>query len=145
MARALFDMNVVIALMDASHVFHARAHQWWEQQQSEGWASCPLTENGVIRIMSAPAYSQNAAFSIPQLVKALRSFKERTNHQFWPDDLSFLDSSCFEPGLVLSSRQITDVYLLALAVKNEGCLVTFDQGIPVAAVAGVQSPHLLLL
>ena len=145
MSRPLLDVNVVIALLDASHLFHARAHAWWGEHQKGGWASCPLTENGVVRVMSQPAYSRQVTFSIPQLIHALTTFRKQTDHQFWSDDLSLIDSETFDGRYLLSPRQVTDVYLLGLAVRHEGRLATFDHAIPWAAVRGAQADHLCIL
>lgn len=134
--RALLDINVLIALLDPDHVFHDRAHAWWKGQSKSGWASCPLTENGVVRIMSNPAYSRVAKFRPGDLIERLDLFARQSNHEFWPDDLTLRDKTAFVRDYLHSSRAITDVYLLALAVKHQGSLATFDQAIPVSAVRG---------
>ena len=134
--RALLDINVLIALLDPDHVFHDRAHGWWKGQAKNGWASCPLTENGVVRIMSNPAYSSGAEFRPGDLIERLDLFAGQSNHEFWPDDLSLRDKAAFARERVHTSRAITDLYLLALAVKHRGLLATFDQAIAVSAVPG---------
>src|SRR4051794_7931835 len=131
--RALLDINVVIALIDPDHVFHERAHKWWAANRKHGWASCPITENGVVRIMSNPNYSSKARFAPDDLADRLRKFSSQSDHEFWPDDISLLDEKVFAPGRIHRSRQITDFYLLALAVKNSGRLVAFDDGIVLSA------------
>ena len=140
--RALLDINVLIALLDPDHVFHDRAHGWWKGQAKSGWASCPLTENGVVRIMSNPAYSRAAEFRPGELVEQLDLFVSQSNHEFWPDDLSLRDKTALVRDHLHSSRSITDIYLLALAVKNRGFLATFDQAIPVSAVRGATKESL---
>ena len=127
--RALLDINVIIALLDPDHTFHDRAHAWWAQNQSEGWASCPITENGVVRIMSNPGYSERARFAPADLIARLGTFAAQTNHEFWPDDISLRNPEVFTPERILGSRQLTDIYLLALATKHTGRLVTFDGNI----------------
>lgn len=134
--RALLDINVLIALLDPDHVFHDRAHHWWKGQAKSGWASCPLTENGVVRVMSNPAYSKAAKFRPGELVEQLDLFVSQSNHEFWPDDLSLRDETALVRDRLHSSRSLADVYLLALAVKHQGFLGTFDQAIPVSAVRG---------
>src|SRR5215469_11006955 len=114
--RALLDVNVLIAILDSDHVFHSRAHRWWRGYGSNGWASCPLTENGVVRIMSNPAYSKAVVFSPSDLIQRLNQFAQHGDHEFWPDDVSLRDPAAFAHSRLLSSRAITDVYLLALAV-----------------------------
>src|ERR1051325_5335966 len=99
--RALLDINVVIALLDPDHAFHEHAHQWWEANANFGWASCPISENGVVRIMSNPAYSKQTRFSPPDLIGRLQTFASQTNHEFWPDDISLRDEKIFAVERVL--------------------------------------------
>jgi len=110
-----------------------------------GLVQLSLTENGVIRVMSQPAYSRKVTFSIPQLTQSLVTFQQQTDHEFWADTLSLTDSVHFDGRYILSHRHVTDVYLLGLAVRHDGWLVTFDQGIPRAAVVGAQDHHLCVL
>src|ERR1041384_8540275 len=93
--RALLDVNVIIALLDPDHAFHGRAHEWWVKNAKSGWSSCPITENGVVRIMSNPAYSPRVPFTAKTLISTLQTFIRQTNHEFWSDDLSLLDDSVF--------------------------------------------------
>src|SRR5688500_17941282 len=134
--RALLDVNVLIALLDGSHAFHAKAHAWWARQAANGWASCPLTENAVVRIMSHPSYSAARRFTVAEIIAALTAFAAGTDHRFWPDDLTFRDLSLFDPIKIHGPRQLTDLYLLALAVAKGEQLITFDQAIPLSAVKG---------
>jgi toxin-antitoxin system PIN domain toxin len=140
--RALLDVNVVIALFDSNHVFHERAHEWWAANMKFGWASCPLTENGVVRIMSNPNYSQKVQLTPADLVERWRQFVSQTDHEFWPDNLSLRDEAIFAWERIHSSRQLTDLYLLALAVKNRGRLVTFDQGISLSSIHKAEAMNL---
>ena len=127
-------MNLLIALLDASDAFHSRAHAWWSLNASFGWASCPLTENGVARIMANPAYSASSRFTIERIVGSLNRFVAATDHEFWVDDLSLRNTGLFVTNRMHSPRQLSDLYLLALAVKHSGRLSTFDQAIPLSAV-----------
>jgi toxin-antitoxin system PIN domain toxin len=131
--RALLDVNVLIALMDAAHAFHQRAHDWWGGQQRAGWASCPLVENGVIRIMSSPTYSTSRRLSVAEVTGAFRTFVAGTDHVFWPDSLSLRDSRRFAAERIHGGKQVTDIYLLALAAENHGVLATFDERIALSA------------
>jgi toxin-antitoxin system PIN domain toxin len=140
--RALLDINVVIALLDADHDFHHRAHTWWRDNRSAGWASCPLTENGVIRIMSNPAYNPRRSLSPAIVTGLLRTFTGGTDHEFWADSVSILDSAVLDMEQVLGPRQITDTYLLALAAGYQGRLVTFDGSINRKAARGARSETL---
>lgn len=134
--RALLDVNFLIALLDPDHIFHEQAHECWTAELNSGWASCPLTENGVVRIMSNPNYSESLELTPSDLIQILRGFTEQTDHEFWRDDVSLRDNGCFDIERIHGSKQLTDIYLLALAKKNGGRLVTFDQGIPLSAVVG---------
>lgn len=142
--RALLDVNFLIALLDPDHIFHEQAHACWTAELTSGWASCPLTENGVVRIMSNPNYSESLELTPSDLLETLRAFTKQTDHEFWPDDISLRDNRCFDIDRIHGSRQLTDIYLLALAKKNGGRLVTFDQGIPLSAVVGATTENLIL-
>jgi uncharacterized protein len=143
--RALLDVNVIIALLDPDHALHERAHDWWAANAKGGWASCPLTENGAVRIMSNPGYSQRERFAPSDLIRRLRQFTSQTDHEFWADDLSLRDGTIFAAERMHSSRQLTDVYLLALAAKHGGRLATFDRAIPLSSVRIVQAANLCAL
>lgn len=141
--RALLDVNVLIALHDRDHVHHGIAAQWLLANMEQGWASCPLTQNGCLRIMSQPGYPHPQPLSL--LVNMLQDSTRGQHHAFWTDDISLLDAARFHHPHIHGSRQITDLYLLALAVRYGGRLVSFDLRIPVSAVAGAQRAHLVLL
>ena len=141
--RSLLDVNVLIALLQPDHAHHAVAHDWWRINRSAGWASCPLTQNGFIRIVSQPKYPR--PLPIARALDLLAEEIEGTDHSFWADDLSLLDMQRFVREQILGPKQLTDVYLLALAVKNDGRLVTFDRTIPVGAVRGAEPPHIVVI
>lgn len=141
--RALLDVNVLVALLDAGHLHHRAATAWLDEHRREGWASCPLTQNGCIRIVSLPGYPNTQA---PGAVATrLAEAVQDTGHAFWPDSISLLAPQRLKWDRVLGSRQVTDLYLLALAVENGGRLVTFDRGIPIDAVANATRRHLVAL
>ena len=140
--RALFDVNVIIALLDPDHAFHERAHDWWANNDRHGWASCPLTENGVVRIMSNPNYSHKTKYHPSDLINRLAAFAKNSDYEFWPDNLSLRDGKKFAAERIHSSRQLTDLYLLALAVENNGRLVTFDHSIPTSCVHNIKIANL---
>lgn len=141
--RALLDVNVLVALLDGSHLHHRAATEWLAAHARFGWASCPLTQNGCLRILSLPSYSnpQPAASVAQRLGQAVAD----ASHAFWPDAFSLLEQGRLLWDRVLSSRQITDAYLLALATANAGRLVTFDRGIAIEAVHGAAKKNLLVL
>lgn len=141
---ALLDVNVLVALFRASHVHHEVAHDWFEEQRPHGWATCPITENGFLRIVSNPAITPEAMRSADAL-DLLRRFRASGHHHFWPDDVSYCDTAVFLPAGGLGHRQVTDVYLLGLATRMNGTLVTFDRNIPIAAVNGARREHLTVI
>lgn len=141
--RALLDVNVLIALLDDGHVHHAVARGWLGDNIGQGWASCPLTQNGCVRIMSQPAYPN--ARRPAEVAARLREATEAPHHEFWPDTLSLLDAAQFDWQRLFHARQLTDAYLLALAVRHGGVFVTFDHALPLQAVAGAGRQHLRLL
>ena len=135
MSVFLLDVNMLLALCDPRHLHHDAAHEWFHATGRLGWATCPITENGFIRIASNPTYP-NSPGSPPVVEEILRTFCKSAAHRFWPDSISFMDSSLFRPDILISHAQTTDVYLLGLAVKNDGKLATFDGHIPQDAVHG---------
>jgi len=141
--RALLDVNVLIALLDGAHVRHADAAAWLASQARHGWASCPLTQNGCIRIMSQPAYPGPIACG--QVAARLAEATRHPSHAFWPDDISLVEDGRLDWSQVLGHRQVTDVYLLALAVRHGGRFVTFDGRVSLAAVPGAGRRHLHVL
>jgi uncharacterized protein len=141
--RALFDLNVLISLFDEQHVHYVKAHLWWSQNRSPGWASCPLTQNGFLRILSQPSYQIPVPLS--EAFQCLREVTTRDDHSFWPDDVSLLDEQVINRERVLGPKQLTDIYLLALAVKHHGRFVTFDRTIPMAAVRGAKPHHVVII
>jgi len=143
--RALLDISVILALIDFDHVFHPIAHTWWNRAKKDGWASCPLTENGVVRIMAQPSYSSPDQYSIEDVITWLNEFARDTNHEFWPDDISLLDPSCFHAKRILGPKQLTDIYLLGLAASQGGRLITFDRKITPAAVLGASEKNLFVI
>ena len=141
---ALLDVNALVALFDPDHVHHEAVHGWFAANRGFGWATCPLTENGLIRILSNPAYA--GALETPAAIsRRLRVFCASGNHVFWADEVSLRDSRLFARTAPATHRQVTDVYLLGLAKRKGGRLATFDGGIPLLAVAGATHTHLEII
>ena len=139
----LLDVNVVIALLDPSHVQHETAHAWFARDGQHGWATCPLTENGVLRIVGHARYP-NTPGSPAALAPLVRQFRQLPNHVFWPDDMSLLDAEFIDADRLLSVAQVADSYLLALARKHAGQLASFDRRLVTDAVrGGAQALHLI--
>ena len=141
--RALLDVNVLIALLDADHSLHARATEWFASHARDGWASCPITENGCVRIMSHPGYPSSVP--VRSVMTRLAEASSSPLHEFWPDDISLLDAQIADSSRIHGPRQLTDVYLLALATRHSGRFVTFDASISLDAVKGAAKKHLLTL
>lgn len=139
--RALFDVNVLIALLDTDHIGHSVATTWFSTHLEHGWASCPITENGTARIMASAGYPN--PLPVAAVLQRLVVAKATEHHRFWPDDVSLTDTEVFKHAELLGPKQITDRYLLALAVRNNGRFVTFDQGIRPTAVIGASAEHLV--
>ena len=143
--RALLDVNVLIALLDAAHVHHQRASQWLVQELDHGygWASCPLTQNGCLRIMAQPAYPQ--ALPLAAVAQRLAQAAATPAHQFIADDYSLLEAGHLYWPQLLGHRQVTDAYLLGLAVRHGCRFVSFDARVNLAAIPGAKPAHLLVL
>ena len=131
----LLDVNVLVALIDPAHVGHDAAHHWFEDQGRHAWATCPLTENGVIRIVGHPKYpnTPGSPAAVAAMVAQLRTLP---GHAFWSDDISLVGAGHVDPARILTSGQVTDCYLLALAVAHDARLATFDRRLSVTAVRG---------
>ena len=143
MTRALLDVNVLLALLDADHVDHLRARRWLETEIDNGWASCAITQNGFVRIVSQPRYPS----PIPpaQALDLLGHACATPHHRFWPCDVTVLDAAAVDRERVHGPRQVTDAYLLALAVQHEGRFVTFDRSVVRSAVPRAAADHLVVL
>ena len=138
----LLDVNVLIALVDPAHVQHDAAHEWFAVHQ-QSWATCPLTENGLLRIVGHARYpnSPGTPSAVAPLMAGLRALP---GHVFWPDDISLQDNERFDLSRLLSSGQVMDSYLLALACAHGGQLASFDRRLVTDAVrGGSQGLHLI--
>jgi uncharacterized protein len=131
----LLDVNVLIALIDPTHVGHDAAHDWFREAGAVSWATCPLTENGVIRVVGHPKYP-NSAGSPAAVAPFVTRLRALPGHIFWKDDLSLVASDLVKVDQIMTPGQVTDAYLLALAVANEGQLATFDRRLATRAVRG---------
>lgn len=139
----LLDVNVLIALIDPAHVAHDDAHTWFASTGKHAWATCPITENGVLRIVGNPKYpnSPGSPAVVSEIVQKLRGLP---GHAFWAEELSLVASDIVDPARVLTAAQVTDTYLLALASHRNGMLATFDRRLSVEAVKdGKAALHLI--
>jgi hypothetical protein len=126
MTRYLLDVNVLISLIDPAHVQHDQAHEWFGRVGHKSFATCPITENGLLRIVGHPKYL-NSPGPPSTVVAALAAIRSLPGHTFWPDSISLVDSELVNPDLLTSHSRVTDSYLLALARANKGKLATMDQ------------------
>jgi len=144
MSIVLLDVNVLVALFDPAHPNHEDAHQWFGRHRRRGWATCPLTINGCVRVLSNPAYPTVEA-TAAEVISRLRILCSGPDHHFWHDSVSLLDEKLFRPNMIPGHQKITDAYLLGLAVRQNGGLATFDRSIPIKAVVGARPEHLHLI
>lgn len=143
MSRALLDVNVLLASLDSDHTDHIRAIGWINDWAEHGWASCAITQNGFVRIISQHRYPNSVAPG--QAIDRLAHATCTKYHEYWPCSVSMVDDRVIDRSQVYGSRQITDAYLLALAVANNGRLVTFGRTIPLSAVRDATPQHLVVL
>ena len=141
--RALLDVTVLIALLDSDPIHHQRATRWMSRAQFAGWASCPITQNGCIRIMSQPAYP--GALPLRSVVDRLGLATRHSSHQFWPDSVALVGHPDIAWDHLTGHRQLTDAYLLALAVSHGGRFVTLDSRVSLRAVPKARPEQLVVL
>ena len=141
MAQVLLDTSVLIALCDPSHSMHGAALGWLGGV-TDGIATCPIVENGAVRILSQPKYASGTPISTSNAVLAVREIRNVTGYEFWADDVSLLDAEVFDASALMGPAQVTDSYLLALAVTRDAVLVTLDTRLMLSAVAGATQRHL---
>ena len=135
MTTFLLDVNVLIALVDPGHVQHEQAHTWFSRVGHKSFATCPLTENGLVRIVGHPKYP-NSPGPPSTVVQSLVTIRGLPGHTFWPDQISLADDAFVASALLSSHARVTDSYLLALAHANGGRLATLDQKLATEAVPG---------
>lgn len=133
MTTFLLDVNVLIALIDPAHVQHDQTHDWFARVGKRSFATCPITENGLLRIVGHPKYPNSPG--PPSLVAhSLAAMRALPGHQFWPDNISIVDDSHVGVALLSSHSRVTDTYLLALARAHGGRLASMDHRLAVDAV-----------
>jgi toxin-antitoxin system PIN domain toxin len=141
---ALLDVNVLVALFDPTHVHHEAAHEWFAPARKQGWATCPITELGLIRVLSNPGYSGRRTTALDARHR-LAQFASSGGHLFWSDTVSLRDDDVFDLASMMGHRQLTDLYLLGTAVANRGALATFDRGIARACVKSATTEHVIVI
>ena len=126
--QRLLDISVLIALCDPNHVDHQRVSTWFEKTGANAWVSCPITENGFVRILSNPSYP-GLSGSVSAALNLLQILRRHKGHAFWPDDYSVVDGTV-DLSRAIGHRQITDLYLLGLAARQKGKFTSLDTHIP---------------
>jgi len=135
MSAFLLDVNALVALMWPAHESHSAVQNWFAEHSSQGWATCPFTQAGFVRIISNPAFSPDAV--TPQEAIELLSVNMRDgSHRFWSDDLPMTEVLKRFRGTLVGHQQVNDAYLLSLAIHRKGRLATLDRGI-----LALLSPH----
>jgi toxin-antitoxin system PIN domain toxin len=128
MSAYLLDVNVLVALSWPGHEFHERAQRWFGLHANKGWATCPFTQAGFVRIVSNPAFSPRAV-TPAEAIRALHQAIKHPRHEFWKDDLSMEEAVRSLQSRMLGHQQVTDAYLLGLALHKKGTLATLDRSI----------------
>jgi uncharacterized protein len=142
--RLLFDVNVLVALLDEGHVHHQVVRDLVDQPGLK-IATCALTENGVLRVMNLPGYSVYGPVGFVQIQKQISKLTSALDHEFWACDVSLISAQNLQWSRILGHNQITDVYLLALAVLHGGALATLDHRIALTTVKGAEKSNLMIL
>jgi toxin-antitoxin system PIN domain toxin len=140
---SLLDVNVLIALLDPGHEFHDSAHDWFRGNRTQGWATCPITENGCVRILAKPAYP-SVGLSVAGVREILAELCRAKDHIFWPDSTSVLNASLIDLADV-GPKNLTNAYLVSLAAANHGRMITFDRSIRWQSVTGCSADVLVVL
>lgn len=143
MKRCLLDVNVLIALVDPAHIQHDDAHEWFGRTGRKSFATCPITENGLLRIVGHPKYP-NSPGPPSAVSSALVALRALPGHAFWPDSISLADISVVDASLLSSHARVTDIYLLALARANHGMLATLDHKLATEGVLDGKASLLLI-
>lgn len=144
MSAHLLDVNVLVALAWPNHVHHARAHRWLAEHGHSGWATCPVTQSGFVRV-SSNRRAIPGARSTADAVALLQRIVQLPDHQFWHDDVSIAWSEEVPRKGMVGYRQVTDGHLLALATRRSGRLATFDRGVQELAGQGASGAELVTL
>lgn len=141
---SLLDVDVLVALFDPSHVHHELSHDWFAQNRESGWATCPITENGFLQVVSNPSYPGRRC-TVGEALERLQAFADSGDHHFWPDSTSLRRSSRLDATLLGGHDRVVAIYLILLAVHQGGRLATFDDEIAVGAVRQAGPEHVVVL
>jgi toxin-antitoxin system PIN domain toxin len=138
LSEFLLDVNVLVALFWPLHRLHPIAMRWFARNARRGWATCPFTQAGLVRLVSNAAVS-GLVVSPQDAVGLLAENLTHPHHRFWPDDISFQEAIAPFTDRLVGYRQVTDAYLLGLAIHHGGRLATLDRG--ALSLLPEASPH----
>ena len=138
------DVNVLVALAWPNHLHHEAARGWFEKSHRGGWATCPLTESGFVRVSSNRKVIPSARRP-EEAIGLLRQLTSLPGHTFWIDDTSIARSRWIAAGRLLGHGQVTDAHLVALSLRRRGRLATFDRGVAEVLPPGVPASDVLTL
>lgn len=139
----LLDVNVLVALAWPNHIHHEHAARWFESQREQGWATCPVTQSGFVRVSSNRRIVPEAK-SPAEAVAVLTQLIRLSDHHFWHDDIAFAGSEFIDPDRILGHHHVTDAHLVALAIRHKGRLATFDRNVAALVPASFTSSRVLL-
>ena len=132
--KHLLDVNVLIALTEPGHDHYQKAQDWFDSYSNEFWGACPSTEAGFLRVTTNPSFRPGPR-TLDQAIAIIQALKGHPRYWFWEINRSWVDLTAQFAHRVFSHRQITDAYLLGLAIKEDGVLVSFDRGLKFMAGA----------
>lgn len=141
---ALLDVNLLVALAWPNHVHHDRALAWFRENRGVGWATCPTTQSGFVRVSSNRKVIPEAR-TPHEAILQLRRIVEVPGHRFWSDDISIAEAPEVDPERLLGYRQVTDAHLLALAIRRGGRFATLDRGVEQIVPTAHEPAHVLAL
>jgi toxin-antitoxin system PIN domain toxin len=141
---SLLDVNLLVALAWPNHVHHEVALDWFKKHQRQGWATCPVTQSGFIRVSSNRALIPEAR-TPEEAAALLREIVDLSGHEFWADDIALVGSPFVDMSKVHGFRQVTDAHLLALAIRHSGRLATLDRSVRVLAPAGSDPDEVVVM
>jgi len=124
----LLDVNVLVALVRSKHSHHEPAKRWFSAAGSRQWATCPLTQAGFVRVVSNPRFTAQTV-DVREALQMLTELTGLPGHEFWPVDFDVATAVTPFASRFFGHQQVSDVYLLALAMRNRGKLATLDRGL----------------
>jgi uncharacterized protein len=140
----LLDVNVLVALLWPAHESNQRALRWFHRLGRKSWATCGITQAGFVRIISNPAFTRDA-LSPQQAIELLETNAGHPAHRFWKDESGFLSLVAPFAVRILGHRQVTDAFLLGLALRNKGKVATLDRAMLSLLPPGMPDPPLEIL